>query len=222
MKFKPMLFAAVAAFGFAGSAMAQDEAGIKLTGEIGVVSDYRYRGLSLSGEDPAIQGGLTLELPQGFYAGVWGSNIEDTDGADIEVDLLAGYAFSAGGFDFDVGAVYYAYPGGDDLNYWEIPVSVSKSFDAFTGTVGLAYAPEQDNLGNQDNTYFSVSGEYAPESWPVSLDGWIGYEDGAFADGKTDWALGVTKEFGPIGLSLHYVDSDVDSGAAVVGLKASF
>ncbi len=222
MKIKLALFAAVAAFGLGGAATAREADGVKLSGDIGVVSDYRYRGLSLSGEDPALQGSLKLELPQGFYAGVWGSNIEDTGGADVEIDLSAGFAASAGGFDFDMGVIYYAYPGGEDLNYWEIPVSVSKTWDAFTGTVGLAYAPEQDNLGNQDNTYFSVSAEYAPESWPVSLDGWIGYEDGTFADGKTDWALGVTKAFGPVALSLHYVDSDVDSGAAVVGLKAGF
>ena len=69
-----------------------------------------------------------------------------------------------------------------------------------------------------------LAGEYAPESWPVSLDGWIGHEDGAFGDGKLDWAAGVTKPFGPVSLSLHYVDSDgpgADS-ALVAGIKAGF
>lgn len=226
MKFRLAIIAASAALAFGGAAFAQDEAeGVSLEGEIGVVSDYRFRGLSLSGEDPAIQGGLTLNLPQGFYVGVWGSNIEDYEGADIEIDLMAGYAFSAGGVDFDVSAVRYTYPDGDDVDYWEIPVSAAKTWDAFTGAASLVYAPEQDSIGGEDSWYANLSGEYAPESWPVSLDAGFGYEDGAFGDGKIDWSAGVTLPLGPVVISLHYVgyDDGPDGDSTVVaGLSASF
>lgn len=205
-------------------ARAAEDGGPSIEGEISVVSDYRYRGYSLSHEDPALQGGASLTLPGGLYAGIWGSSIADYAGADVEIDFYAGWAGSAAGVDVDVGAMCYTYPDGEDVDYWEFPVSVARSWNAFTGAVGFVYAPEQDNLGGEDNRYLYIAGEWAPESWPVSLDASLGQEDGAFADGKLDWAAGVTAPFGPISLSLHYVDSDgPDAEAALVaGIKASF
>jgi len=224
MKMQLAAIAAGLALSVAGVAWAQDDEGVSLEGEIAVVSDYRFRGVSLSGEDPALQGGLTVSLPRGFYAGVWGSNIEEYAGAEIEIDLMAGYAFSAGGVDWDVSAVRYSYLDGDDVDYWEIPVVASKSWDAFTGTASVVYAPEQDNIGGEDSLYLNLAGEYAPESWPVSLDAAIGFEDGAFGDSKVDWSAGVTWPVGPVAIGLHYVGFDGPDGdsAVVAGLSASF
>lgn len=224
MKLRIVTIVAASVFALAGQAAAEEESAVSLEGEIGVVSDYRYRGYSLSDEEPAIQGGLTLSLAGGFYAGVWGSSIADYAGADIEVDLMAGVAFSAGGLDWDVGVIRYSYPDGVDVDYWEIPVSASKTWGAFTGTASFQYVPEQDNTGNEDNRYFSLGGDYAPESWPVSVNFSVGHEDGAFADGKLDWSAGVAKEFGPVTFSLTYADSDGPGaeGVVVAGLLASF
>lgn len=225
MTIRCLTAAAVLAAGLAGPAFAEDEtSGVKVEGEIGVVSDYRYRGYSLSDEEPALQGGLTVNLPGGFYAGVWGSNIADYAGADIELDLSAGVAFSAGGLDFDVGVIRYTYPDGKDVDYWEVPISVAKTWGAFTGTASFQYVPEQDNTGNEDNRYFSLAGDYAPESWPVSVNFAVGHEDGAFADGKLDWSASLAKEFGPVTFSLTYADSDGPGaeGVVVAGLLASF
>ncbi|MDP1738947.1 MAG: TorF family putative porin [Caulobacter sp.] len=210
------MMAACAALAFGPVAYAQEDeaAGWSLSGDIGVVSDYQYRGYSLSGGDWAVQGGLTLNAPHGFYFGVWGSEIEevgigaDGDGALIEVDLSVGRAFSAHGWDWDVALLHYGYPDGDDLDYFEIPVSASRTVGDFTTTLGVQYAPTQDNLGDQDNIYFYVGGDYAPEHWPVSVNAQIGHEDGAFADGKLDWQLGAAKDIGPVSLSVTYADSD--------------
>lgn len=205
---------AVLAFGSAARAQAADSEGWKLSGDIGVVSDYQYRGYSLSGGDWAVQGGLTLNAPHGFYVGVWGSEIEeagigaDGDGALIEVDLSVGRTFTAHGWDWDVALLHYGYPDGDDLDYFEIPISASKTSGAFTTTLGFQYAPSQANLGDEDNRYFYVGGDYAPDHWPVSINGQIGHEDGAFADGKLDWQLGLARDVGPISLSVTYADSD--------------
>jgi uncharacterized protein (TIGR02001 family) len=223
LKLRILTAAAVSAFMLAGPALAQDENAISLEGEIGVVSDYRYRGYSLSDEDAAIQGGLTLNLPHGVYAGVWASNIADYAGADIEVDLSAGVAFSGGGLDWDVGVIRYAYPGGTDVDYWEIPVSASKTWGAFTGTASFQYVPEQDNV-SEENRYFNLAGDWAPEHWPVSVNASFGYEDGAFADGKLDWSAGVAKAFGPVTVSLTWADSDGPGAEGVVvgGISAAF
>lgn len=210
------MMTACAALAFGSAARAQDgeATGWSLSGDIGVVSDYQYRGYSLSGGDWAVQGGLTLNAPHGFYFGVWGSEIEevgigaDGDGALIEVDLSVGRAFSAHGWDWDAALLHYGYPDGDDLDYFEIPVSASRTVGAFTTTLGVEYAPTQDNLGDADNIYVYIGGDYAPEHWPVSLNAQIGHEDGAFADGKLDWQLGMAKDVGPISLSVTYSDSD--------------
>jgi len=220
---KPVLYLVGLAVLAGGPALAAPPEGLELEGEIGIVSDYRYRGYSLSDETSAAQAGLTVSAPGGIYAGAWASTIADYGGADVEVDLYAGWAGSAGGLDVDVALQRYIYPGGRDVDFWEVPVSVSRSWSAFTGTLGFAWAPEQDTL-SEDNRYLYVAGEWTPGGWPVSLSASLGREDGAFADSKLDWAAGVTAPLGPVSLSLQYLDSDgPDSEAALVaGLKAVF
>jgi len=206
----------LATLSFASAARAQEAepAGWKLSGDIGVVSDYQYRGYSLSSGDLAVQGALTLDAPHGFYFGIWGSQIEevgigaDGDGALIEVDLSVGRTFTAYGWDWDVSLLHYGYPDGDDLDYFEVPISASRTTGAFTTTLGVEYAPSQANLGDEDNLYLYLGGDYAPEHWPVSLNAQIGHEEGAFSDGKLDWQLGLARDIGPISLSVTYADSD--------------
>lgn len=224
MKLRILTLAAVSAFAVAGPAFAQDdESGFGVEVELAMVSDYRYRGYSLSDEEPALQGGVTASLPGGVYAGAWASTIAEYGGADTEVDLFAGVAFTTGGLDWDLSVIRYAYPGGQDVDYWEIPVAVSKSWGDFTATATFAYAPEQDNLP-EDNRYVGLAGEWGAESWPVTLTAGIGYEDGAFGDGKTDWSLGLAKSFGPVTYSLGWHDTDAPDvdGGMVVGLSAAF
>lgn len=226
------MLAACAALASGSAARAQDadSEGWKLSGDIGVVSDYQYRGYSLSGGDWAVQGGLTLNAPHGFYFGVWGSEIEevgigaDGDGALIEVDLSVGRAFTAHGWDWDVALLHYGYPDGDDLDYFEVPISASKTTGAFTTTLGFEYAPSQANLGDEDNRYVYVGGDYAPEHWPVSVNAQIGHEEGAFADGKLDWQLGLAKDIGPVSLTLQYSDSDGpgSESSTVAGISLGF
>lgn len=226
------LLAAAGALTLAGAAEAREAPadGWSLSGEVGVVSDYQYRGYSLSDGDPVLQGGVTATAPSGLYASVWGSGIAeygvgpDGDGARIEIDLVLGKTFSLAGWDWDAAVMYYGYPDGTDVDYLEIPLSASRTAGAFTTTLGVAWAPAQDNLGGDDNLYLSVAGDYAPEHWPVSLNGHIGREDGAFADGKIDWAIGLARDFGPLSLTLQYTDSDGPGAdpAVVGGISVGF
>ena len=62
-----------------------------IDGEVGVLSDYRFRGISLSNRDPAVQGGIDAAFSSGFFVGTWASNIADYGGSKVEVDLYAGY-----------------------------------------------------------------------------------------------------------------------------------
>lgn len=196
---------------------------------VGAVSDYRFRGISLSGGDAAAQAGATLSHSSGLYADVYVSSIEeygiggDGDGADVEVTLSAGWAGGWLGLDWDAAVSAYRYPDGDDVDYVEIPVQASRTAGPATFTLGVAYAPSQSALGDTDNRYVWSGLDYAPEGWPVSLAAAVGYEDGAWApDGKIDWRAGGFLPLGPVMVGLEWVDSDAEDGALVASLFATF
>ena len=82
-------------------AFAQDEPAkpVTVTGTVGLVSDYRFRGVSQSDRGMAVQGGFTIAHESGAYVGTWGSNLGGWGrfgGANMELDLIAGYAASLG------------------------------------------------------------------------------------------------------------------------------
>jgi len=204
----PLMFASTAAW-------AQDDEGEESTGAweidggIGVLSDYRFRGISLSSKDPEVTAELSIAHESGLYAGAWASNVALNGGADdVEVDLYAGFAPEVGAVSLDFGAVYYLYPGNSDFNYVEFVASAGTAVGPGTVTVGVAYAPSQDNIGNQDNTYVYISGDLPIGDSPVSVHGTFGIEDGAFADSKKDWLFGASYDFGGgFSATVDYVDT---------------
>jgi uncharacterized protein (TIGR02001 family) len=94
-------------------------------GNVGVTSDYVFRGVSQSSGEAAIQGGVDFTCGK-FYAGFWGSSVSDNiNEYGSEIDLFAGYKTSIGRFAIDVGFTYYAYPGTSDANFLELKAGVS-------------------------------------------------------------------------------------------------
>jgi uncharacterized protein (TIGR02001 family) len=90
-----------------------------LSWNAGGLSDYVFRGVSQSAEDPVVFAGIDASYGI-FYAGVWaagldfGSNGDGTNIADIEIDFYAGLKPTLGPVTFDIGVIYYAYPGAND------------------------------------------------------------------------------------------------------------
>ena len=214
-------------------ALAED-AGLSLSGEAAIVSDYRYRGVSLSGRDPALQAGVELSHDSGLYAGVWGSTIEG--GAlwgDVEVDLTAGWSGDvAENLTVDAMLSYYAYPDGDagagPAHYWEATGKLTRSFGGVEGSAGASYAWEQAALGG-DSLYLFTEAAAPIATTPLVVKAGAGYSTGALAydGGNLDWTLGLEAEIGPVALGLAYVDTDVtgvpDARAGLVfSLAASF
>jgi uncharacterized protein (TIGR02001 family) len=113
---------------FAADAPAPAAPPYTLTANVGLYSQYVFRGLTQTNEDPAIQGGFDFAHSSGFYAGTWASNISwlkenltgstpsstYKSGGSMEWDFYGGYKGSVGDFGYDVGLLYYYYPG--DLN----------------------------------------------------------------------------------------------------------
>ncbi len=87
-----------------------------VTGNFGITSDYRFRGLQQTDGDPAFQGGFDLAHSSGLYVGTWGSNVSSWaagpyTSTKLEVDLYGGYKTEVSGVGVDVGAIAYMYPG---------------------------------------------------------------------------------------------------------------
>jgi len=109
-----------------------------VSANVSFTSDYIWRGMTQS-DGPAIQGGFDYASDGGFYAGIWGSNVNFNDGAGSELDYYFGYGFDMGGFGVDIGYLAYDYPDNDsDLDFEEIYVGLSM------GDLGLLYASGVD------------------------------------------------------------------------------
>ncbi|MGK6322936.1 TorF family putative porin [Sphingomonas sp. DT-51] len=155
MNYTLRLATALLAAGLAIPAAAQDTAPPKpvtVSGSVGLVSDYRFRGVSQSDRNLAVQGGLTIAHESGLYIGTWGSNLAGWGtfgGANMELDLIAGYKFPIGGGTLDVGATWYMYPSGfDNTDFIEPYAKLSGTLGPASLTAGVAYAPKQEALGS--------------------------------------------------------------------------
>jgi len=210
---------------------AEAASSFSLDSSAAVVSDYRYRGWSLSDESPALQFDATLAHDSGLYVGMFASSIEeygvdaDGNGAKSELDLLGGWAFSMAGFDIDAGAQVYFYPGASDVNYVVLPISVARSFGELSVNAGYEYTPRQTALGDTDGDYVWLGADWASETFPLWFSATIGREEGGFApDGKTDWTLGAFHSLDTFDLGLTYTDTDEKAaGSALVAeLRSHF
>ena len=208
---------------------ADDEAATwELDAELGAFSDYRFRGVSLSGKDAEVTAEVSVAHESGVYVGTWVSNVDLGSGADdVEVDLYAGWATDVGILSLDVGAVYYLYPSDGSLDYIELTGSLGTSIGPVDMAVGVAYAPSQGALGNTDNTYVYVSSEVALTDM-ATLHVIFGIEDGAFGNSKRDWSIGVNLDVGS-GFTIGgaYVDtarafSPLGDATAVFSITKSF
>ncbi|NCF16921.1 MAG: hypothetical protein GWP63_01670 [Haliea sp.] len=231
---KKLLPAAVTAALLAGTslAQAQDEpaivtgdelvSGFEISGNVALTTDYRFRGISQSDEDFAVQGGFDAEFGPGFYLGMWGSSVDfDTNGdgydGSLELDYYGGWASSIGDTDFgiDVGYIYYDYPGdnGDEGDYQEFYIGGSWRDLSLQVNYSDDYYAETDE-------FWYVSGDYSFGLFDTGLtvDLHVGLnfleEDGGFLatdeDQYTDYSVAVTYNWASVDWSLAYVGTDLD------------
>jgi len=192
----------------------------RVGGQFGAVSDYRYRGASLTDGAPALQAQLTATSSQEVYATLWASNIRDLDARGarrngLELSASLGRAFDIGRTRFDLAVTRYAYPG-RGAGYLEFPVSVSRSFGRARLTAGAAWAPPQPGLGGRANDYVYLAGMWSDPDWPIAPRVSLGREHGAFARDKIDWSAGFAAEYGRVGLSLDLVGASEGAGSTLV------
>lgn len=199
---KIRLAAAVAAIAIATAAtpaFAQEEESgpITVSGSAALVSDYRFRGVSMSDKEMAVQAGVTVSHESGLYVGTWGSNLAGWGtflGSNMELDIYGGYKTTVGDVTVDVGLTWYMYPGGlDTTDFAEPYVKVSSAVGPASVLVGVAYAPKQEALGQvfnsaadttpnvgakADNLYLWTDVSAAIPETPLTVKAHFGYTKG--------------------------------------------
>ncbi|MFM7026275.1 MAG: TorF family putative porin [Limnohabitans sp.] len=197
----------------------------------GVVSDYRYRGISQSRLEPALQGGVDYTDKSGFYVGAWGSTIKwirdagvltekPTAKGSVELDLYGGYRGAVGDVAYDVGFLRYEYVGNTlaDTDFYR-NANTNEIYGAVTyGVFTAKYSHALSNLfGNPDskNSYYVDLSATLDLGDGYSLVPHVGYQKikgAANVDGSyTDYALTLAKDLG----------NGLSATAALVGTDAS-
>ncbi len=189
---------------------------------IGVTSNYVWRGMTQSANSTAFSGGLDWENGSGFYAGTWISEAW----TDYEMDLYGGYGGSVGDFGYGVGLTYYTYPGDDDVNFAELGLSGSFKMLSF----GLDYTissdiddtPGAETFIDGDMHYYLGASFDLPQDFTLGATiGQYAFEDDGVGGADFDFTyyqLDLSKsvgEFGDVTLSLS--DSNIDNSSTVGG-----
>jgi uncharacterized protein (TIGR02001 family) len=220
---KRLVLAGALASAFAGSgALAAEEpkSPHTVTGNVGVYSQYIFRGLTQTNEEPALQGGLDYSHSSGFYIGAWGSNIswlkenftspagvvagQYDEGGSLELDLYGGFRGNFGKTDFtyDIGFLYYWYPGD--------PRSAAQGC-----VIGTKSCPDADT----QEVYAGLGWKWLSAKYYYSLDDTFGWPD---SDGTWYLDLSASIPLGATGvtLGLHYGKQEYDGD--VPGTSTSY
>lgn len=192
---------------------------ITVSGSATIASDYRFRGVSQSDGEMAVQGGITIAHESGFYVGSWASNLAGWGtfgGANMELDLIGGYkAKLADDASLDVGLTWYMYPGGaDKTDFAEPYVKLTGTAGPATLTAGAAYAPKQQATGKwyntgtdaaagvynnpgakDDNLYLWGDGAYAIAGTPLTAKAHVGHSWGQNGLGPNATAVSPSGEY---------------------------
>lgn len=204
-----------------------------VTGNIGLTSDYIFRGVTQTQHTPAIQGGFDYSHTSGIYLGTWASNVSWVsegipggykDNNSMEIDLYGGYKGSLGDVGYDVGVIHYYYPGsnisgatdpdttevyvGASWKYVSLKYShvVSDYFIAWGGPSGSGVSANQKTKGSN---YIDLSVSY-PVTDSLSILGHVGHQKVKnYGDASyDDWKLGISKDFGYGTVTLAYTDTN--------------
>lgn len=199
----------------AASVLASGQAAAEFSANVALTSNYIWRGISQSNSQPALQGGFDYAHDSGFYAGVWGSNIDWFDsgkntGPDnnesVELDTYLGFSNTLNnGIGYDVGFVRYNYPGAvSNVDFSEMYIGGSYGMFSAKYTYSDSFAGPHMKSAN----YLEAGVDFTlAQDIGVSLH--VGKSSGAYFSGGndyTDYKVGISKDFGGFGFALDYTD----------------
>lgn len=194
------------------SLFANDDA---VSANVTLATDYVWRGVTQTNENPAIQGGLDWSGDNGFYVGTWGSNVDFGDVENLELDVYAGWSTElSNGLNLDLGIIQYLYfDNAGDVDFNEVYVGLSRS-----GVSGkLSY--DIDNKSRYIELGYDV--EIGNE---IGLGLHVGNYDFDEVGDYTDYSIAFSKSFNSLDFGLGYYDTDIDGldGRVVFSVGKSF
>ena len=212
--------AALAAPGLAAAqAPAAPSSPHTLTGNAGLFSEYRFRGISQTFEKPAFQGGFDYAHASGIYVGNWNSNVSETlySGASLEMDFYGGWKKAFGDFGLDIGVIYYYYPGSDLAGVGKIDnteIYIGGSWKWLSAKYYHAVSDFFSVPDTKGSSYIDLSATFdLGNGWGIV--GHYGQQKvkNISAADYSDWKLGVTKDLGGYVFGLAYIDTDAEESA---------
>jgi len=227
MKFSKTLLASAL---LAATGVAQAE----VSANLGVQSNYYFRGVTQTDDKAAVSGGIDYNHDSGFYLGTWASNVDFGGKEDMEVDLYAGFGNDIGdtGFNYDLSVWYYWYPGAGGDNYGgDEELSGELDYTEVSGSLGwnwltatIAYTVDSENDGNgpftEDDIYYNLTADLPFDMAGFAPSVFVGYydfdDDGDACCGDlnyTHWGVGLTRDAGDFGsFSVNYEQVDDVTG----------
>ncbi|AAZ26358.1 TorF family putative porin [Colwellia psychrerythraea] len=188
----------------------------EVSGSVSFTNDYRFRGISQTAGDAAVQGSLDVSFENGVYAGVWGSNVDFGDEANLEVDYYVGYAGSiTEELVYDATLFYFQYPGygAADIDFFEV------DFGLHYKDISLLYNVSNDYLNSSESAH-NVALDYSLAiTEDINLDLHAGYSFGDYWDGirdfndYQDYSIGLSSSFAGIDVSIAYLMNTMDTKA---------
>ncbi len=205
----------------------------------GVVSDYRYRGISQTRLKPAVQAGVDFSQG-GLYLGAWASSIKwvkDAYGdSQVEIDLYGGYKgdLIKDSLSYDVGLLQYVYPGAGTAR-WSAAYKNPNTLEVYGAlTFGPATAKLSYGLSNLFGNHDFGTGKGSKGSYYLDLSAafdvggvtvapHLGYQKVVHIANASyiDYALTVSKDFSGIVPSIAIVGSDANKSFYVPGGAAN-
>lgn len=216
---KFLALALLSSFSLTAPALAEDSV---IPGEFSataaLTTEYAFRGIVRSDEHAAVQAAIDYNHDSGFYAGVWGSTVDFNDGSEatVETDFYAGLAGEIGNISWDVGGIYYYYPGADsslDYDFAELALALGYDFEIFSLSGALNYSPNY--FAGSGQALYSAAYASVPLPYNLSIDAHAGYQqiddDEAFgANDYMDYSVGLGYELAGFDLSLSYVGTSLE------------
>ena len=181
---------------------------------VGLFSQYIFRGLTQTAGRPAIQGGVDFSHSSGFYLGSWASNIswlEDAkqggDGfgyneSSLELDLYGGYRGAFKDVSYDVGLLQYVYPGtpvSGQVRAETTELYAQLGYKWVTGKISVVASNDAFGFRDQRGTYYADLTANYPLTDTITLIAHVGRQEydknDAIKASYTDWKLGASKAF---------------------------
>ncbi len=194
-------------------AMAADE----VKGNVGVVSDYVFRGISQTDNKPAVQGGADYRHDSGLYAGAWATTVNPRGSdAKARLDLYGGYKIKLNsGLGLDLGIITYSFLGATHENFWEMYAGASLG----PASVKVFHAPDDNNTYVQGMLNYDVGSG-------VKVGFGLGQYFLSQQKDYTDALIGVSKNFAGVDLGLTWTDSTQkphsDLNRSILALSAKY